>query len=127
METLTKENFWNSIETKYPQAFEIFSRWIDEYKKEIGWNQLFGDAIFDGSNEDENNYEDRDPPKFHELPWEFQTGVMARFALECLHSDPKIIPYPDNRGRRMFERNRPHYVAECEMMFSNLQNDMHEK
>ena len=39
---LTKEGFWDSMEQKYPQAAKEFYKWLDEYKKEVGWAGLFG-------------------------------------------------------------------------------------
>jgi hypothetical protein len=62
---LDKENFWNPLKEKYPEAIEHFCNWIDEYKKEVGWNQLFGEHI-----------------KFHDLPYDMQNGILARFDLE---------------------------------------------
>jgi len=64
-EALTKENFFNNIKLWYPDALQDFCAWIDEYKKEIGWNALFGEHV-----------------KFHDLPFDMQHGIMARYDLE---------------------------------------------
>lgn len=64
-ESLTKENFWNEIEQKYPNAFKVFSDWIDEYKKEVGWDTIF--PIIRLDNESGNGYKEYQI-KFHNLP-----------------------------------------------------------
>lgn len=64
-DSLTKQNFWNDLMRNYPEAVEHFCNWIDEYKKEVGWGKLFAPGI-----------------KFHDLPFEMQNGIIARFDIE---------------------------------------------
>jgi hypothetical protein len=65
LHNLTKENFFNALRTKCPEAVDEFCKWIDEYKKDNNWVKLFGPDI-----------------KFHDLPFEMQQGIIARFELE---------------------------------------------
>lgn len=87
----TKENFWDEIKLKYPEAFEHFSNWIDEYKKEIGWDKLFQDGV-----------------KFHDLPFEMQNGIIARFDVEKFS------------GKSSY--TIPKYVDMFRSLFSDVQN-----
>lgn len=45
MENLNKENFWNAMHEKYPNAMGEFCKWIDEYKETVGWHQLFSKPL----------------------------------------------------------------------------------
>lgn len=112
MEGLNKENFWNEIETLYPDAFKLFSAWIDKYKEEVGWNKLFN------SDSEYQNVEGKNAPapKFHELPFEFQKGVLARFDIECLTG------IQTGRGKVRYENGRPGYVKGFIDLFIDLQN-----
>lgn len=69
METLTKEDFWNLMMTKYPERMKDFCAWIDEYKKTVGWDNLFQNGHLYG----------RDPEfrdiKFHNIPVAMQLGI----------------------------------------------------
>lgn len=91
---LNKENFWNPLREKYPEAVEHFCNWIDQYKKEIGWNELFGCSA------------DEDCPiKFHDLPYEMQNGILARFDIEKFHGKlgySKIASQERNRIENLF-------------------------
>jgi hypothetical protein len=69
---LTKENFWDELEELYPAAIEHFKKWIDRYKLEIGWNELFSPGV-----------------KFHNLPFDLQNGIIARYDLECFNGKEK--------------------------------------
>jgi hypothetical protein len=85
---LTKENFWDAAEKRYPQALEHFKKWIDKYKEEIGWRDLFVDGR-----------------KFHDLPFDLQNGIIARYDLECFNGKEKadnIREYEPNRMRELF-------------------------
>jgi len=71
-ESLTKENFWNEIETKYPNAFKIFTDWIDKYKKAVDWNDLFRDHL--------NADAKFASPKFHDI-----SSCNAIRYLDCIY------------------------------------------
>ena len=64
---LNKQNFWKEIEKTYPKAFKSFGLFIDAYKKEICWHQLFNQCEWG--------------IKFHDVPVEMQLGIMLRFAM----------------------------------------------
>ncbi len=74
IENLNKENFFNELTEKYPIAMKIFCDWIDEYKKEVDWDYLF--------NEGEVKGDFKSAPKFHDLPYDMQSGIIIRFACE---------------------------------------------
>jgi hypothetical protein len=96
MQNLNKENFFNEIGKKYPQAFAHFNQWIDEYKKEIGWDELFNQA---GLPDDDK------PVKFHDLPYDMQNGILARFDLEKFHGKlgcSKIMAHEPQRIENLF-------------------------
>lgn len=77
MENLNKENFWNDLHKKHPQAVDKFCKWIDEYKKRVGWDQLFMNEYFTGK------AEKRIPQiKFHDIPLEMQLGILGQFFIE---------------------------------------------
>ncbi len=87
MENLNKENFWNALHTKYPQAVDKFCKWIDEYKKEVGWDAFFANEGFTeemtGMPPTETTtiiVGPRSPQiKFHHIPIEWQYGILQRF------------------------------------------------
>lgn len=72
-QTLTKENFWNQLHSDYPEAMQIFCDWIDEYKKEVDWDNLFKpktalNTIF--------------YTKFHDIPHAMQMGIWFAFVID---------------------------------------------
>lgn len=76
---LTKENFWNEIQDRYPGGFHEFVIWIDEYKKKVGWEKLFfPDALEDGTLVYTNI-------KFHDLPTAMQVGIFIQYWMETGH------------------------------------------
>lgn len=80
METLTKENFWDEIEQKYPKAMRHFKEWIDNYKAEHEWKGLFNANY---NKEPWSNYiggpEVTEAPKYHELPIAMQFGIFYQY------------------------------------------------
>lgn len=92
MNNLTKENFWNAMMEKYPTAMKLFCTFVDQYKKEVGWEKLFNATAPPGSSTKyiggtdpvkENApiviHELFPAPKFHDLPLEMQMGIWDRF------------------------------------------------
>lgn len=73
MKTLTKENYFDDLTEKCPRAMEHFLKWIDEYKKEVGWCNLFRPLTTGGA-------KGFTYIKFHQLPYEMQVGIMLRYA-----------------------------------------------
>ncbi len=71
VESLTKENFWDAMDEKYPLAMKRFCEWIDRYKKEVEW-----DYLFFNKQQDELRGE---PIKYHHLPIAMQLGIFIDF------------------------------------------------
>jgi hypothetical protein len=116
MNNLSKQNFWDELYAKYPQAVELFYKWIDKYKVEIGWDELFYNKFVD----DENGITDR-RIKFNDLPFEMQNGILARFDIECLHGIQTGL------GKARYEKNRPHYVQGFVNLFADLQQQLNKQ
>lgn len=68
------DEFWEVLKFKYPHAFAHFSKWITQYKAEIGWDELFLQAGI---------AEEFKPVQFSSLPIDMQNGILARYDLEC--------------------------------------------
>jgi len=51
---------------------KVFCQWIDEYKKRVGWSQLFYSP---------HSPQNRDI-KYHDLPIAMQVGIFWQFTLE---------------------------------------------
>lgn len=74
-ENLNKENFWNSLQEQFPKSMKEFCDYIDLYKKENDWNQMFsGNCRCYSHNE-------MPIPKFHEIPIEMQLGIVISFLM----------------------------------------------
>lgn len=76
--SLTKENFWNEMYEKYPDAMKTFCAWIDEYKERVKWDSLF-------YNESDDFYEYAVKGrriKYHDLPIAMQIGIFLQFVSE---------------------------------------------
>lgn len=84
MKGLTKENFWNSLRDIYPEAVDHFCKWVDKYKEEVGWGALFVPGI-----------------KFHDLPYDMQNGIIARFDLECFNGKATTVAIQENEPVRI--------------------------
>ena len=95
METLTKENFWNDLQEKYPAGMKIFCEWIDKYKGKYGWNNLFGEhkTFYQG-----NLVCIGFAPKFHQLPYAMQIGIWLEFESEMSVRATK--PFYYNHARK---------------------------
>lgn len=100
MQNLSKENFWNSLNEKYPLAVKYFCDWIDRYKVEVGWQKLFVDGI-----------------KFHDIPFEMQNGILARFDLEMFNNI-------GNKGRENYERIAGSFRQQYTNLFEDLQRQI---
>lgn len=82
---LTKENFWNELYAQYPEAVQQFCDWIDQYKTENNWVQLFNSgAVMAKSSHGvfEPSHYTTSAPKFHDLPLAMQTGIWIQFVQE---------------------------------------------
>lgn len=73
MEGITKKLFFDEMATLYPEAMKIFNYWIDNYKKSVHWDHIFNAGAYD------NWSALTTAPKFHDLPFELQFGIIAAF------------------------------------------------
>lgn len=80
IENLTKENFWNEMQEKYPKAMKKFCDWIDEYKKENNWISLFDAKV-------QNDGFTVERPKYHDLPIAFQVGIFFEYVSKEIMKD----------------------------------------
>lgn len=83
------ENFWNEMKQKYPVAMENFCVWIDKYKKDHWWEQLFNQGTINTGN---TYYK---APKYHELPNAMQFGIFIEFARTCVAVAYTKYEFPD--------------------------------
>lgn len=120
IENLNKENFWNEMEQKYPEALNHFYAWIDKYKKEVNWDNLFGNGTFErqlphiknGQNPAISNIIYEQDIKFHDLPIEMQIGILMRYNFDTnsgLDIKDKQVSDQQKKGveielNRVFER-----------------------
>jgi hypothetical protein len=74
----TKENFWNELYTAFPEGTQIFCDWMDRYKANNNWNELFNSD----SNWQDANGKNALAPKFHNLPYAMQLGIWIEFVIE---------------------------------------------
>lgn len=65
MENFNKNNLFDSLYETQPKAMKLFCDWIDEYKKECEWLDIFAIGV-----------------KFHDIPIEMQLGILLRFFSE---------------------------------------------
>lgn len=72
---MTKEYCWDELMDKYPLGMKNFCSWIDKYKKQVNWDQVFA---FDGA------------PKYHELPGAMQLGIFIEYVDTLV--DQGLIP-----------------------------------
>jgi hypothetical protein len=77
-DNLNKQNFWNDLKIKCPNAVAHFCIWIDQYKLVTDWNKLFNEKTIPPPI---NGYSDivLKAPKFHDLPVEMQLGILIRY------------------------------------------------
>lgn len=106
--SLTKENFWNKMMEDFPKATKSFCKWIDEYKKNVGWNGLFNS----NSDYQDANGKNAKAPKFHDLPYAMQHGIWIFFCQDQLHQyfeQPEYEPSTDfeEEVKEVFEELEP--------------------
>ncbi len=79
-QTLTKENFWNEMMEKYPNAAKKFCDWIDEYKKAVSWATLFNAEVsYTQKATGGFNVITTTAPKYHDLPYAMQLGIWIEY------------------------------------------------
>lgn len=103
MENLNKNNFWDALRDEYPEAVAHFCKWVDAYKAEVGWVYLFGEKI-----------------KFHDVPYEFQLGILTRYELE-LYNNKGAGSMDLEQGRQKYEQIGEEYKVQLRNLFRDLQ------
>lgn len=78
IENLNKENFWNDLYEKYPDAMKVFCEWIDAYKIKNDWLFMFN--IGRGYRTSKGEYPNA--PKFYDIPLAMQIGIWIEFVTE---------------------------------------------
>lgn len=84
---LTKEVFWDIIEKECPTSFKKFSQYIDDFKKSCDWGNLFNQGYGKFEWVDDNTVSKGGRtvyakiPKFHDIPFLLQKGVIENFFL----------------------------------------------
>lgn len=79
--TLTKESFWDEQTRLHPIAMQDFSKWIDEYKADVNWDDLFVSTFKPilGA------------PKFHDLPDAMQIGIFFYYLAQRSGEETKYL------------------------------------
>jgi hypothetical protein len=70
------------MEKKNPIATRDFFRWIDNYKVENNWCELFNEG-FEFYHRQKEKMAFSETPKFHHLPIAFQIGIIFQFMREA--------------------------------------------
>jgi len=93
MESLTKENFWDEMEQKYPKAMAHFKEWIDEYKNadKGRYYTLFNAGITSHLDSDTKQTVKTRAPKYHELPIAMQFGIFLEWACDFAVDNQVIV------------------------------------
>jgi len=73
MENMNKENFWDYLYETFPKAVQEFCNFIDEYKNEVNWENLFN------ARQSQFPALETKSPKYHDLPIELQFGLWVKF------------------------------------------------
>ena len=94
MERMNKANFWDKLETEYPEQMGDFKKYIDEYKRREDWANLFPGRIIYGDDDVMGKYRQVIPVKFHDLPNAMQIGIFIQYTIE--NGDAAFMENPSN-------------------------------
>lgn len=93
-ENLNKSNLFDDIASKFPFALNVFNDWYAKYKiaanLEKVLSPVFAQNFKPGTTGGPKNFIGRRHPKFYELPYEFQFGIMLRFMCDI---------FPENKDQ----------------------------
>lgn len=81
-ENLNKENFFNDMKKKYPEAMQKFCDFIDQYKKDNNWKELFNEGVsimMPLPRPMRTSVGKTIDPKYHDLPIAMQVGIFIEF------------------------------------------------
>lgn len=85
LRNLSLDNFFNRLKNIYPLSMEYFCNWIDEYKKSNDWNTLFNEVTLE-QGIGQNSFKLK-APKFHDLPFAMQYGILVEFSSHLMNKD----------------------------------------
>lgn len=85
MENLTKENFFNELMEKFPEAMAEFCAWIDQYKIDNDWETLFNP---------QGTLRDDQKTKFHHLPLAMQIGISVQYLADVKNELKEFDSFP---------------------------------
>lgn len=103
IQSLTKENFFDELHDMFPDAVEHFFSWLNEYKKEVAWDELFG-----------NVFPTTKKIQFQDLPFDMQNGIIARYELELYNNG-------HGNGKEIYEGLAEKYRVNIRNIFIDLQ------
>lgn len=103
--SLTKENFWNNLFEKHPDGMKMFCEWIDAYKKQVDWSQLFFTP---------HSPLNRDI-KYHDLPVAMQIGIFLQFVEET--NIKHGTANPENKGLHKIIEAIERFIADYKHNF----------
>lgn len=86
--------FFNPLKAEFPFAMQKFCDWIDEYKKAVGWSDLFNGSVLMERLQMTQDGGDSFVPKFHELPHALQLGIWITFERSMLE-----VRYPGAKNK----------------------------
>lgn len=110
MENLNKENYFTEIwAAKYPKAKNHFCKWIDKYKLDNKWNNMFATHL------DSDSKARVCPIKFHTLPFAMQFGILCEYTNEFYPHWEYL--YPGDSAPRMKV-----YMDELNDLFKTVNN-----
>jgi hypothetical protein len=78
---LTKPDFWDDVEKRFPKATQLFYKWLDEYKINNNLQRLFNPnyKLAPLPTRGQEIQGKNDWPKFHDLPMAMQAGIFLQF------------------------------------------------
>ena len=80
-EALTKDNFWNVMAQRYPDAVRNFWTWIDRYQSRHDWDFLFWNFSRPKSTQ----------VSFQELPLAMQAGILMEYLEHTGKTNPAAV------------------------------------
>lgn len=96
-QNLNKENFFNELVLKYPKAMSIFCKWIDQYKLDNKWDEIFTFKTVP-VNENEQTIVIH---KFHHIPYAMQVGIIFQFYNETFNNHD-LMQYNEDTFKGVF-------------------------
>lgn len=117
MENLNKQNYFTpEWKAKYPLASEHFCKWIDGYKKRVGWKKLFnGGVMYEFYGGSETFTHKTEAPKFHDLPIEMQIGIIYQWSVEI-----DLMPYT----LTLIPNRHPYKLKDLTVKMNRFFNDL---